>query len=92
MGYSPALYCHQAAVPCVIAKIEDRLDLQTGEIIEENPEYLFKGDGATVWIEPRKPLVIEEVSKTPRLGRFALRDVKGTVATGACIEVVPKEV
>lgn len=89
-GYAPYLHCHQAAVPCSVLEIEDIFDPKTGEPKKENPGYLANGDGATVWIKPQKPLVIEKVNEIPRLSRFVLRDGR-TVAVGMCIEIVPVE-
>jgi elongation factor 1-alpha len=86
-GYSPMLYCHQAQIPCRIEEIEDKFDPKTGEIKEKNPSFLKNGDGATVSIVPLKPLVIEEVSKVPRMARFALRDMGRTVGAGMCIKI-----
>jgi len=87
-GYSPYLYCHQAALPCSIIEIEKRFNPRSGEK-EENPERLVKGDSAVVWIKPLKPLVIEEISKIPKLSRFILRDGI-TVAAGICLKVIPR--
>lgn len=88
-GYSPYLHCHQAALPCSIIEIESTRNPKTGEIKEENPEQLVKGDRAVVWIRPQKPLVIEEFNKIPKLSRFVLREGI-TVAAGICLEALPK--
>ena len=39
---------------------------------------------------PQKPMVVEEFSKDPPLGRFAVRDMKQTVAVGVIKEVTRK--
>lgn len=91
IGYSPVLHCHQAVVPCSIMEMNDKFDSRTMEIKEKKPTFLKNGEGATVLIKPHKPLVIEEVSKIPRMGRFALRDMGRTIGAGMCIEVVPKD-
>jgi elongation factor 1-alpha len=88
-GYSPSLHCHQAALPCSIIEIEKSFNPRTGEIKEENPERLVKGDSAVVWIKPQKPFVIEEINKIPKLSRFILREGI-TVAAGICLEALPK--
>lgn len=40
---------------------------------------------------PQKPMVVEKFSEYPALGRFAVRDMKQTVAVGVIKEVVKKE-
>ncbi len=89
-GYSPYLYCHQAALPCSILEIEKSFNPRTGEVKEEKPEQLVKGDSAIVWIRPQKPLVIEEIRNIPKLSRFVLREGT-TVAAGICLEALPKK-
>ncbi len=86
-GYSPTLFCHQAQIPCKITIFEDKFDPSTGVIQEKNPLFLKNGDGATVIVEPLRPLVIEEVSKIPRMARFALRDMGKTIGAGMCIKI-----
>lgn len=90
IGYSPVLHCHQSVVPCSIMEMKDKFDSKTMEIIEKEPSFLKNGEGATVLIIPHKPLVIEEVKKIPRMGRFALRDMGRTIGAGMCIEAIPK--
>jgi elongation factor 1-alpha len=40
---------------------------------------------------PQKPMVIEAFNQYPPLGRFAIRDMKQTVAVGVVKEVTKKE-
>ena len=42
-------------------------------------------------MEPQKPLVCETYSSYPPLGRFAVRDMKMTVAVGVIREITRKE-
>ena len=90
LGYSPILHCHQAVVPCSISEMQEKFDSRTMEVIEKNPTFIKNGEGATVLITPHKPLVLEEVSKIPRMGRFALRDMGKTIGAGMCIEIIEK--
>jgi len=41
---------------------------------------------------PQKPMCVESFQQYPPLGRFAVRDMKQTVAVGVIKEVVRKEV
>lgn len=89
-GYSPTLHCHQAIVPCRFTKIENKINLSTGEVIENNPEIIKSGEGAIVWIKPMKPLIIEEVDNISRMGRFVIRDMGMTIGVGMCLKVIPE--
>merc|ERR1711937_162432 len=64
------------------AEIENKSDKRTGKVIEENPKFIKSGDAAIVNLMPSKPMVVEAFSEFPPLGRFAVRDMKQTVAVG----------
>lgn len=81
-GYTPVIDCHTAHVACTFTSIKQKLNRQTGKVVEENPEYLQNGDAAIVTLEPTKPLCVESFSEYPPLGRFTIRDMKQTVAVG----------
>lgn len=81
-GYTPAVYVHTARVPCKFEELIQKIDSRTGQVTEKIPSYVRRGESALVRMIAVKPLVIEEFSKFPRLGRFAIRDVRGTVAVG----------
>jgi elongation factor 1-alpha len=88
-GYTPVFHCHTAQVACRITEILKKIDPKTGEVIQENPDFIKTGDAAIIKCEPTKPLVIENVKDFPELARFAIRDMGMTVAAGVCLEVVP---
>ena len=89
-GYTPVFHAHTAQVACTFTELLKKLNPATGEVIEENPDYLKTGDAAIVKVVPTKPMVIENVREIPQLGRFAIRDMGMTVAAGMCIDVKPK--
>lgn len=89
-GYTPVFHCHTATVPCKFTKLLKKIDPKSGAVIEENPDFLKKGDAAEVEITPVKPLVIEENKKFPQLSRFAIRDMGVTVGAGVCLKVTPR--
>ena len=66
-----------------------KLDPATGQVAEENPDFLKTGNAAFVKVKPTKPMVIENAKKIPQMGRFAIRDMGQTVAAGLCIDVTP---
>ena len=86
-GYTPVFHCHTAQVACRFEELLKKFNPRTGEVIEENPQFLKTGDAALVKIVPTRPMVIEPVSEFPQLGRFAVRDMGQTVAAGVCVEV-----
>lgn len=59
-----------------------RIDKRSGKVMEENPQIIKSGDGVMVKIVPTKPLCVESFNEYPPLGRFAVRDMKNTVAVG----------
>ncbi len=90
-GYTPVFHVHTAQVPCRFVELVKKLDPKTGEVKEENPDYLKNGDIAIVKLKPVGNLVIEKQSDNPHLARFAIRDAGATVAAGICIDLVPKQ-
>jgi len=86
-GYTPVFHCYTAQVACRFEEIEKKLDPRTGQVKEENPDFIKTGDAAIVKIVPTRPMVIESSKKIPQLGRFAIRDMGQTVAAGVCLEV-----
>ncbi len=86
-GYTPVFHCYTAQVACRFEEILKKLDPKTGQVKEENPDFIKTGDAAIVKIVPTRPMVIESSKKIPQLGRFAIRDMGQTVAAGICLEV-----
>jgi elongation factor 1-alpha len=91
-GYSPVLDCHTAHIACKFDKIPQKLDKRSGKATEENPKFIKKGDAAIVELVPSKPLCVESFKEFPPLGRFAVRDMKQTVAVGVIKSVQVKDV
>lgn len=81
-GYTPVLDCHTAHIACKFAEIKEKCDRRTGKTTEENPKSIKSGDAAIVNLVPSKPLCVESFSDFPPLGRFAVRDMRQTVAVG----------
>ena len=90
-GYTPVFHIHTSQVACQITKILKKLDPTTGQVTQENPDFVKNGDAAIVTIKPTKPLVIEKQSEIPHMSRFAIRDAGTTVAAGMCIDLVKKK-
>lgn len=90
VGYTPVFHIHTAQVACQIVAIQKKLNPATGEVLQENPDFIKNGDAAIVTIKPIQPLCIEKQKEIPQLARFAIRDSGATVAAGMCIDLVKK--
>lgn len=87
IGYTPVLHAHTTQVAVRFEQLLAKLDPRTGNIVEENPQFIKTGDSAIVILRPTKPMVIEPVKEIPQLGRFAIRDMGQTVAAGMVISI-----
>jgi elongation factor 1-alpha len=90
-GYSPVLDCHTSHIACKFRKILSKVDKRTGKVMEDEPTCIKSQDAAMVELEPMKPMVVEAFSQYPPLGRFAVRDMRQTVAVGVIKAVTRKE-
>lgn len=54
----------------------------TGKTTEVDPKSIKSGDAAIVTLVPTKALCVESFQEFPPLGRFAVRDMRQTVAVG----------
>ena len=88
-GYTPVMDCH-TAIACKFAGLEEKIDHHSGKKLEDGPKFLKSGDAAIVDMVPGKPMCVESFSDYPPLGRFAVRDMRQTVAVGV-IKAVDKK-
>lgn len=89
-GYCPVLDCHTAHIACKFTEIKEKVDRRTGTVLEQEPKAVKSGDCAMVTLTPTKPMCVEVFSEYPPLGRFAVRDMKQTVAVGVIKSVNKK--
>uniref|UniRef100_A0A2I3SED4 Tr-type G domain-containing protein n=1 Tax=Pan troglodytes TaxID=9598 RepID=A0A2I3SED4_PANTR len=89
-GYAPVLDCHTAHIACKFAELKEKIDRRSGKKLEDGPKFLKSGDAAIVDMVPGKPMCVESFSDYPPLGRFAVRDMRHTVAVGV-IKAVDKK-
>jgi len=92
VGYTPVFHVHTAQVACQFIELVKKIDPKTGQVAEENPQFLKTGDVAVVKVKPTKLLCIEKAKDFPQLGRFAIRDMGKTVAAGMVIDITPKKI
>jgi elongation factor 1-alpha len=89
-GYTPVLDCHTAHVACKFSDITAKLDRRSGKEVEKAPKFVKSGDSAMVVLIPSKPMCVESLAEYPPLGRFAVRDMRQTVAVGVIRSVEKK--
>merc|ERR1712045_558968 len=90
-GYAPVMDCHTAHIACKFEEILKRCDRCSGKELEAFPKTIKNGDAAIVEMAPSKPMSVEPFSASPPLGRFAVRDMRQTVAVGVIKAVTKKE-
>jgi elongation factor 1-alpha len=90
-GYCPVLDCHTAHIACKFSEIQSKIDRRTGKALEEEPKFIKTGDAAMITLIPTKSMCVEVFQEYPPLGRFAVRDMKQTVAVGVIKQVEKKQ-
>merc|ERR1711921_32788 len=81
-GYQPVMDCHTAHIACKFSELKEKIDRRSGKKMEDFPKKVKSGDAAIVKMTPSKPMCVEAFSAYPPLGRFAVRDMRQTVAVG----------
>jgi len=65
------LRCGTARVGCQVKEIREKINSETGEVVERQPAQIGENDAATI-VFSAEPLVVEKFSEIPELGRFVL--------------------
>merc|ERR1712002_1434920 len=90
-GYAPVMDCHTAHIACKFEEILKKCDRRSGKELEAFPKSVKNGDAAIVEMAPSKPMSVEAFSDYPPPGRFAVRDMRQTVAVGVIKAVTKKD-
>jgi len=90
-GYAPVVDCHTSHIACRFRELLEKIDRRTGKKLEDNPPNVKSGDAAIVEMVPQKPMCVEAFSDYAPLGRFAVRDMRQTVAVGVIKSVKKRE-
>jgi len=91
-GYSPVLDCHTAHIACKFQELLEKIDRRSGKKMEDFPKKVKSGDAAIVKMIPSKPMCVEAFQQYAPLGRFAVRDMRQTVAVGVIKSVEKEEI
>jgi elongation factor 1-alpha len=83
-GYTPVLDCHTAHIACKFVKL---LSKKKGARVEENPSFAKTNDTVQAIMMPKKQMCVETFKEFSPLGRFAVRDMRQTVAVGVITSV-----
>ncbi len=79
-GETVQFKCSTQEVPCMIEKIEKRMDSSTLEVLEEDAEKLNNREVGEVILSFEDPVIVEDFNKTPSLGKFVIEkgyDISG---------------
>ena len=90
-GYAPVLDCHTAHIACKFAELIEKIDRRSGKSLEDSPKFVKSGDACIAKLVPSKPMCVESYNEYPPLGRFAVRDMRQTVAVGVIKSVEKTE-
>jgi len=90
-GYAPVLDCHTSHIACKFRELVQKIDRRSGKALEDNPANVKSGDAAIVEMVSQKPMCVETFAEYAPLGRFAVRDMRQTVAVGVIKSVKKRE-
>lgn len=87
MGYTPVVHAHTAQIACKFVSLDKKLDPRSGQVVEDNPQFLKRNDASICQLGPIKKMCMEKYKDIPELGRLAVRDMGRTVAVGVVLDI-----
>jgi elongation factor 1-alpha len=79
------LMCGTARASARVKEIKEKINSETGEVMEKNPAFISENDAATI-IFTTEPLVVEKFADIPELGRFVLARDGRSIGAGIVLE------
>jgi small GTP-binding protein len=70
-GETVELRCGTRRVSALVKEIKEKIDSETGDVVEKNPAFINEHEAATILFHT-EPIVVEKFSEIPELGRFVL--------------------
>ncbi|MCL4435484.1 MAG: GTP-binding protein [Thaumarchaeota archaeon] len=71
VGDTLSIRCGTSNVQCKIKEIREKINSETGQVVEESAEKVNEDEAATI-VFSTEPVVVEKFSDIPELGRFVL--------------------
>ncbi|MCO5579777.1 hypothetical protein L7F22_033639 [Adiantum nelumboides] len=90
MGMQLCLITTTSHIAMKFVEILTKIDRRSGKELEKEPKFLKNGDAGFVKMISIEPMTVETFFDYSPLGRFAVRDMRQTVAVGV-IELVEKK-
>ena len=84
-GEVVTLRCGAQRIRCEIKEIREKINSETGEVMERHPTAISENEAATI-LFATEPLVVEKFSDIPELGRFVLVRDKN-IGAGVVLEI-----
>ena len=75
------MQCGTRRARCLVAEIRERINSETGEIIDKNINQIGENEAATI-VFKTEPVVVEMFSEIPELGRFIIARGKKNIGAG----------
>lgn len=69
---------------CEIKEIKEKIDSETGAVMEKNQKEIKEHDAATI-VFATEPFVVEKFVEIPELGRFVLVKKGKSIGAGAVL-------
>ncbi len=79
------LRCGTAKVRCEVKEIKEKINSETGEVMEKYPKEINEHDAATI-VFATEPLVVEKFVDVPELGRFVLVKNGRSIGAGVVLD------
>ena len=77
--------CGTKRTRCLVEEIKERINSETGEVVEKNSKEIEENEAGTI-VFKTEPLVVEEFSEIPELGRFVLIRGGRNIGAGVVLE------